>query len=497
MSFSSNGSRDFSYKPEEGNQSADPVYRRTATHDGYYDLPGLTELLNLIISETEANIALAEGVMDKYSLVVEPESRLANAQNKEWPSDISEPKKTVPYKQYKALRKLKTRSSDYIVKQYEKYARGPSGNHNVDLIAANEIINVEAKNIKDFINNFIGDVNNTSEYRTIEILQDWAQDAIEFTRQLGSITAKGKTGQTTDPIPETELDKISRPNAIQFQTLFKTKVNAFNEEIAQVQDDLCKTLTSHSKVFYEKFLGPTLKFDLEMSRSLSELGTDRTFLGNQARNGEQSFAWQMEQVLVDALKRNEEFRAKMQGLIFTIEKRDSYNGYINQLTSSGSAVKPYFTETTLDEKEQEHFEKLEAQFSASETPLLDEEFLSDHNTLDGLDDDDAHPQYLLKAGDTITGDIAVEEGVTIDNVDLSEHNHDGTTTPKIKGEHIEGGTLGTGVIDLTQRPPAPTDLKVKHATQDVLVSGMIVWDITLEWEGDTEFSYEIQEAPYD
>lgn len=43
----------------------------------------------------------------------------------------------------------------------------------------------------------------------------------------------------------------------------------------------------------------------------------------------------------------------------------------------------------------------------------------DHGTALGLSDDD-HPQYLKKAGDTITGNITVSSEVTIDGRDLSE-----------------------------------------------------------------------------
>lgn len=496
MSFN-DGSRDFSYKPEEGNQFTEPGSTSARNVDGYYNLPELKAMLDWIIEMTQANMEAGEEVMKNYSLLVESDSRLEKAQEKEWPSDISKPKGSIPYRQYKALRKLKTRSSDYVVKQYEKYARGPAGNHNVDLILANELINIEAKNVKEFISNYIGDVTNTSEYRTIEILQDWAYDAFEFTGQLGSLTEKGKKGQTTDVIPPAEMDKISRPNAVQFQTLFKTKVNAFNEEITQIEEGLSKNIKTNSKIFYDKFLGPTLKFDIKLSGSLSYSGSENSFFGNQARNGEQSFAWQMEQTLVDALKRNEEFRAQMQGLIFTIDKRDDYNSFIDQLTAVGSKVKKHFTEAPLNNEEEEYFIELEKEFSKTEVPLLEEEFISDHNTLDGLSDDAAHPQYLLKDGDAITGNISVNDGITVDGVDINVHNHDGTTTPKIKGEHIEGGTLGTGVVDLSERPAKPTELRVKHSTQDTLASGMIVWDLTLEWEGDDQFSYEVQVAPND
>ena len=54
--------------------------------------------------------------------------------------------------------------------------------------------------------------------------------------------------------------------------------------------------------------------------------------------------------------------------------------------------------------------------------------------MDGVEDDDAHPQYLLKAGDTLTGDILLGEGVTIDGIVPSTHTHtEDDGTPHLTG----------------------------------------------------------------
>ena len=51
---------------------------------------------------------------------------------------------------------------------------------------------------------------------------------------------------------------------------------------------------------------------------------------------------------------------------------------------------------------------------------------------------DHHPQYLLRSGGTIFGDIIVEDGITIDGVDISAHAHTGDDgSVKIKSTDID------------------------------------------------------------
>ena len=59
------------------------------------------------------------------------------------------------------------------------------------------------------------------------------------------------------------------------------------------------------------------------------------------------------------------------------------------------------------------------------SPTRKDDLKSSHSLLQDLEEDH-HPQYLLKDGGRIIGDILVAEGVTIDGVDLNTHAHTGT-----------------------------------------------------------------------
>ncbi|PJF37946.1 MAG: hypothetical protein CUN55_19500, partial [Phototrophicales bacterium] len=75
-------------------------------------------------------------------------------------------------------------------------------------------------------------------------------------------------------------------------------------------------------------------------------------------------------------------------------------------------------------------------------------FVSSHDDLADAEKDDAHPQYLLKKGDTLTGDIALADGVKIGGVDIATHAHTGTDgTAQIDGSSIKNSSITTSNLD--------------------------------------------------
>ncbi|PIR17591.1 MAG: hypothetical protein COV46_03530 [Deltaproteobacteria bacterium CG11_big_fil_rev_8_21_14_0_20_49_13] len=53
---------------------------------------------------------------------------------------------------------------------------------------------------------------------------------------------------------------------------------------------------------------------------------------------------------------------------------------------------------------------------------VDGVFNNDHGSLGGLGDND-HPQYLLRSGGTLTGNVSCNAGVTVDGVNINIHTH--------------------------------------------------------------------------
>ena len=117
---------------------------------------------------------------------------------------------------------------------------------------------------------------------------------------------------------------------------------------------------------------------------------------------------------------------------------------------------------------------------------------SDHALLSGLEQND-HPQYLLKDGGTITGDILVEENVTIDGVDLSAHAHTGTDgSPKISSLDIDYG-MARSEDNVSSAVSEPVNIAISKFNIDI-VNKLPVCNavLNIEVENDTLDIYEYE-----
>ncbi len=123
----------------------------------------------------------------------------------------------------------------------------------------------------------------------------------------------------------------------------------------------------------------------------------------------------------------------------------------------------------------------------------DGQFESSHNNLEHREIDEAHPQYILKAGGIFTGDVELEDAL-IDGVHPSTHAHSGLDgTQPILGSDILGGTLSSGAIDRSDTPPKPLYFRVVEETAHGTTG---LTDVTLAWEGSAEYTYEVQYTPF-
>jgi hypothetical protein len=102
---------------------------------------------------------------------------------------------------------------------------------------------------------------------------------------------------------------------------------------------------------------------------------------------------------------------------------------------------------------------------------------SSHSLLDDLDAD-SHPQYLLKSGGTITGDIYVDTDVTIDGVDISSHSHNGFDgSVRIKSTDIDYDSAREEIrINDFSSIADSLDIKIDSYVPDILDGGVPVVD---------------------
>ena len=93
-----------------------------------------------------------------------------------------------------------------------------------------------------------------------------------------------------------------------------------------------------------------------------------------------------------------------------------------------------------------------------------------------------HPQYLLKNGGTIDGDIFVKNNAKIDGVNLSTHAHTGSDG----SERIRSTDIDYRSVRETQEsiPPSPTSVSIVEYITDILDGGVPAADAIIDIEID-------------
>jgi hypothetical protein len=100
--------------------------------------------------------------------------------------------------------------------------------------------------------------------------------------------------------------------------------------------------------------------------------------------------------------------------------------------------------------------------------------------LDGLDEDH-HPQYLLRAGGRILGNIEVQDGVTIDGVDINSHAHTGDDgSARIKSTDIDYETPREETSLFSQSVNSEFNVTINSFVPDIRQGGVPVVDVVLD-----------------
>lgn len=458
-----------------------PLPRTTAPNiKDYADQDRLKKLLEKVKKETNSLITDAEEELTRFNMNVSPGSKLEEAHTIEWPSELGDVKDYVSYAEYKALENTQSRSGTYIRKTYEDTIRGPMGTPALDAISLARAVHHEAVNIEEFLDDYVGDVSDASEKRTVELLQDWAENALRHTRNVRSIyQERGKVS----PISASELGSINGERAAKYQALFKVRLNEVNNKIASLQEEITKNHTTFSDAYFKRFLGPAMNMRLAVTKDFEQALLDKGMLGESVTKTNPKLNDDLQMLLADQMRRNEIFNSKTEDLKKQLKIRDGWVKAIRDLEVKGKPLKAKFNPTPPTPTETETWSNIQ--------PVVDE-FNSSHSELRDRDADDAHEQYLLKAGDTITGDIEVEPGVTIDGVDINTHAHTGLDgSQKIRGIDLVGGTLPNSTVDTSDQPDVPTSLRLLSQRAVMTNPGTVGIEVTLAWDGD-DAGYEVQ-----
>lgn len=479
------------YKPTIGDFKLPDVTRRgRGAPETYADLGGLLRGLEKLINEINSFQSTLEKKLKKYALSIAAEDqKLISSNVAEWPIErLGAPKPYITYDFYKALRFRTTTSAAYIRKRYEEGARDVTGTSALDFLHLTSLIRDEATLIQEFLNVYLGNVNDVAEFRTIEQFQDWLLAAVGYERQFRAFYEKGETNPQF--VLPTEIQRTTSEEAKQGQALFKLKLNAKNDIIERDLEFLKRNFSEYASTFYTQYLGPALKFRLHVSSRSLPIGSNLNKAISESSNQMDIL---LSSALTDQRRRRVLFESKMDTIFSAVRERDTYRSYINQLSVKGREMPVSGPAVMIEGREPTDAEVDFFREAEYQEELPQAGFSPPHSALSGLDAND-HDQYLLRdGGNVISGHITMEEGTTFDGMRPSQHRHTGEDgTPQIHGADIIDGTLGDNVVDPTLKPPSPTDLRVVSYDEIITPPGAVAIDVTVEWRGLPHYTYEVQ-----
>lgn len=413
---------------------------------GYADVDYVKKLFEQMSKDIASLVSDLETDLRKYSLIIPTDDTTLKAAYDVTFEGMGTLSGYVHFFMYKTLWKnSSSNAANYIRHRYETEMRNPNGTNSLDVLKMVLYVSGEMTRMKEFIDGFIGEVDDTSEFRVLESFQNWAENAVDIIAKLRQTFDK----ETSAELPVSELDQLDENKASGAQALFKVKLNVLNNRIRTSLAEMDREYNVTADTFYNKYLGPSLRFRIKVSRDLAN-GIKTPILQAEIENTVASLDSNYAVQLADLAKRVSHFGDKCFEMLSDMAVRDTYVAYIQQLSSRGVTLKPTFSNIAIPEAELGKFDSINLIKDFRSLISYEDNFTHNHSELSGLDDDEAHPQYLLRSGGTVSGDIILESGVKIDGIDLSEHRHTGQDgSLKIRGTDIEFSSITELQIDTT------------------------------------------------
>jgi len=395
------------------------------------NISDLRSQVTAIINRANVVVGKANDELSVFSIDLNSTDKRKQAAINTWSNFSEESKNLVSYKQIQELSPRKDRSSQFILNEFKKELRKPNGSSALDIKEIAEIIIDEFSKVDELITLKVFDNKVSSQERFTEILTEFCDYTKDHLLKLDSFFELTKD-ERIFKIPKEELSGLTTREAADYQSLFTVNVNGLNQEIDNDLDYLKRFFKNSSDIFYKKIIKPLMHLDVNTGDVRKR--TDGEELTAWKADVYQAVDRNMFIAFYDAIDRSEKFDEKLTSIEQKIGLRENYLSFNKQLSQISS-----ISNSSLIENAEESNLKVK--------PATTESFGIAHNSIADRDLLDAHDQYLGKYDDFITGDILVDDGVSIDGIDISEHTHDGLSGGElISGSHINENSVSTSSI---------------------------------------------------
>lgn len=439
------------------------------------------ELLSTIESSEDTSISVGS---DKYFDEKTGKYNYTDFKEVEAPPFIS-------YKQYLHAEQHGCRTCRKFVKEYDKLISHSVFVHLFDFRYYLKLLLNELNCIRDsLLYDFGVEYEDESQEQTATLYYSWAKMAENHTRIIAEELSK-----QADELPASEVDQISEKQAAQFQAFFSIRVSAYTETIDNLLFSLKRHLEDTCEIFYKKHVSPSIKFrskvasPLELDLSTSSMTRNLPKLSQEVVTAVNAFKGNFGAILTDMVQRRNSIESKFDKLLSLNIQRRKYINYIDQLSNKSSS-RPKVHLEVKEDKYTKIFDTIII------NPNDRESLSSTHSNLDDLQEN-SHPQYLLRSGGTIFGDLLFENGATVDGVDISEHRHSGSDgSQKIRSTDIDYES-GKNEISLLSDSDGNflMDVSIESFSSDIRIGGVPVIDavlaISVPDEYADKYEYEI------
>lgn len=388
----------------------------------------------------EAHISLFEELQKKYPEVFENyfntedifTIQIVDENGNPVVKDKSHIPNYISFDQYLYAEEHGCRTCRKFVKEYDRLISHSVFVHLFDFRYYLKLILNESNCIKNsLLYDFGGEYEDESQEQAAAFYYSWAQMAENHTRLIAEeLTRQG------DKLPTSEVDILSKKQSAQFQAFFSIRIASYTDAIDSILFSLKKDLIDNCDIFYERYVSPSLRFKTQVAAPL-ELDIQTTNMANkmpklaeEVITAVNAFKGNFGSLLSDMVQRRSNLSKKFNSILSLNIQRRKYISYIDQLSTKASS-RPKIIASVENDTSSAFFNNIVIDPSERQT------LKSSHSNLDDLNLNH-HPQYLLRSGGTIFGDIFVEDGVTIDGVDISAHSHTGGDgSVKIKSTDID------------------------------------------------------------
>lgn len=339
----------------------------------------------------------------------------------------------------------------------------------------NSMLN-EAFYIKNFILvNFQEQYEDDSQKEVAVQFDAWAKVASQCTQRIMQ-----SISSPPSEIAASELDKVTEKQAVEFQAFFSIKLEALNEEIANLLSNLKRDYVDNCNIFYDRYLTQSLNFKTKIVLPMERSFYTTTFASNFPILTEELVIAtnvinaNFGMVLSDLIQRNQIIRSRVEKCLDLIQDKRKYSNYIYQLSFKGQDKKNIRKTVTEDNYS-------EVYKNAHITYKDQSDLISDHGSLHNLTENH-HPQYLLKDGGEISGNISVANNATIDGVSISGHSHNGNDGSKrIRSVDID---YDSPRIENSVIIPKANAIEISDIQQDIIDGGVPVVDVVVKIQVD-------------